>query len=101
MGGISGVVFPGDSVVLLGSLGNPVPIRMPNALPAGPISIIRLTCLGGGLPPSLVGGRAVVGLLPSPGGTTWGAPPTKGELLPSWEGRCAIAWELLSSCVGS
>ena len=49
-------------------------IRAPKALPAGPISIIRLTCLGGGLPPSLVGGRAVVGLLPSqaelPGGPT-------------------------------
>ena len=34
MGGISGVVFLGDSVVLLGSLGNPLPIRVPSALPA-------------------------------------------------------------------
>ena len=73
MGGISGVVFLGDSVVLLGSPGNPVPIRAPNALPAGPILVIRLTCLGGGVPPSLVGGRAVGGLLPSPGRTAWGA----------------------------
>ena len=96
MGGIGGVVFPGNSVVLLGSLVDPVPIRVPNALPAGPILVIRLTSLGGGLPPSLVGGRAVVGLLPSPGRTVWGGPPAKGELLPSWEGRCTIAWELLS-----
>ena len=96
MGGISVVAFLGDSFVLLGSLGNPVPIRAPSALPAGPILVIRLTCLGGGLPPSLAGGRTVVGLLPSPGGTAWGA-PVEGELLPSWEGRCAIAWELLSS----
>ena len=95
-GGTSGVIFPGDSVVLLGSLGNPVPIRMPNALPAGPILIIRLTCLGGGLPPSLVGGRAVVGLLPSPGRTAQGAlllrvncflPGREGAQLP---GNCSL-----------
>ena len=30
-----------------------------------------------------------------------GGPPAKGELLPSWEERCAIAWELLSSWEGS
>ena len=53
------------------------------------------------MPPSLAGGRAVVELLPSPGGTAWGGPPAKGELLPSWEGRCTIAWELLSSWEGS
>ena len=33
MGG-GGVVFPGDSAVLLGSLDCPVPVRMPEALPA-------------------------------------------------------------------
>ena len=96
MGGISGVIFPGHSVVLLGSLGNPVPIRTPNALPAGPIMTIRLTCLGGGLPPSLAGGRAVVGMLPSPGGTAWGAhlqrvncflPGQEGAQLP---GNCSL-----------
>ena len=96
MGGISGVVFPGDSVVLLGSLGDPVPIRVPNALPAGPILVIGLTSLGGGLPPSLAGGRAVVGLLPSPGGTAWGAhllrvncflPGREGAQLP---GNCSL-----------
>ena len=53
------------------------------------------------MPPSLVGGRAVVELLPSPGGTASGGPSAEGELLPSWEGRCAIAWELLSSWEGS
>ena len=78
-----------------------MPIRVPSALPAGPILVIRLTCLGGGLPPSLVGGRAVVELLPSPGRTAWEEPPAKGELFPSWEGRCTIAWELLSSREGS
>ena len=47
-GGSGDVIFLGDSVVLLlGSLGNPVPIRAPKTLPAGPILIIRLTCLGG------------------------------------------------------
>ena len=50
-----------------------MPIRVPKALPAGPILITRLTCLGGGLPSSLAGGRAVVGLLPSPGSSAWGA----------------------------
>ena len=96
MGGISGVVFPGDCVVLLGSLGNPVPIRAPNVLPAGPNLVIRLTCLGGGLLPSLVVGRAVVGLLPSQGGTGWGAhllrvncflPGREGAQLP---GNCSL-----------
>ena len=96
MGGISGVIIPGDSVILLGSLGKSVPTRMPNAMPVGPILIIRLTCLGGGLPPSLVGGRAVVGLLPSPGRTAWGAhllrvncflPGREGAQLP---GNCSL-----------
>ena len=87
VGGISGVNFLGNSVVLLGSLGNPVPIRAPTALPAGPILVIRLTCLGGGLPPSLVGGRAVVGLLPSPGRTAWGPQMLRvNYFLPGWEG---------------
>ena len=87
VGGIGGVIFPGDSVVLLGSLGNPVPVRVPNALPNGPILVIRLTCLGGGLPPSLVGGRAVLGLLPSPGRTAWGAYlPMVDCFLPGREG---------------
>ena len=68
---------------------------MPEALPAWPILIIRLTCLGGGLSPSLEGGRAVVELLPSPGGRisiAWEGLPAMGELLPSLGGRWAIAW---------
>ena len=94
-GGSGAIIFPGDSV-LLGSLGNPVPITAPKALPAGPILIIRFTCLGGGLPPSLAGGRAVVGLLPSPGRTSWGAhllwvncflPGREGVQLP---GNCSL-----------
>ena len=34
VGGNGDAIFPGDSVVLLGSVGNPVPIRMPKALTA-------------------------------------------------------------------
>ena len=87
VGGIGDVIFPGDSVVLLESLGNPVPIRMPKALTAGPILIIRLTCLGGGMPPSLVRGRAVEEVLPSPSRIAWGAHlPRVNCFLPGREG---------------
>ena len=37
VGGVGAVVFPGDSVVLLGGLGNPMTIGMPVAWPDGPI----------------------------------------------------------------
>ena len=93
----------GDSAVLLGSLGCPVPVRMPETLPDWPILIIRLTCLGG-LSPSLEGGRAVVELLPSLGGRiaiAWEGPLAMGEMLPSLGGRWAVAGrELLPSLEG-
>ena len=60
--GVGAVVFPGDSVVLLGGLGNPIPIGTPIAWPDGPIRSVGLTCLGSylELPPSLLG-RGVEG----------------------------------------
>ena len=69
---------------------------MPKTLPARPIWIIGLTCLGGGMPPSLVGGRAVGEMLPSPGRPAWGAhllrvncflPGREGVQLP---GNCSL-----------
>ena len=100
-GVISGVVFLGDSVVLLGSLGNPVPIRVPNTLPAGPILVIELTCLGGRIASFLSRRESCGGIAAFPRQNCLGGPLAKGELLPSLEGRCAIAWELLSSWEGS
>ena len=58
---------------------------------------------GGGLSPSLEGGRAVVELLPSPGGRiaiAWDGLPAMGELLPSLWGRWAIAGVRLLSSLG-
>ena len=37
------MVFPGDVVILLGSLGDPVPIGTPIGLPACPIWVIGRT----------------------------------------------------------
>ena len=80
-----------------------MPVRTPETLPDWPILIIRLTCLGG-LSPSLEGGRAVVELLPSPGGRiaiAWEGPLATGEMLPSLVGRWAVARrELLASWEG-
>ena len=45
-GGIGEVVFPGDSVVLLGGLGCPMPVGLPKPLPAWPSLIAWLTCWG-------------------------------------------------------
>ena len=46
LGGSVEVVFLGDSTILLGSLGCPMPGRLPNALPDWPSLIAWLTCLG-------------------------------------------------------
>ena len=46
LGGGSEVVFPGDSAILLGSLGCPMPGGVPMTLPDCAGWIAKLTCLG-------------------------------------------------------
>ena len=46
LGGSGGVVFPGESTILLGRPGGPMPGRTPKVLPDWPSLIAWLTCLG-------------------------------------------------------
>ena len=50
-----------------------MPIGTPSTLPVRPVLDAGLPCLERGVPPSLAGGRAVEGWLPSPGRAARGA----------------------------